>query len=167
MNHAAEEAAHFLRHVVTGNMEPSYTPVDGFYARALEEALAFFGSKLVNPRRKAPHASGLEQRRRTGTTEERQVARLVLSHLALEQGRRDGSWPKLLDGADAAALNGVTHALGYMLGEKIWRAHVDGVVSKEEVQKLFRASLEGDGVAAGGYFALSARLAGVEVPALP
>jgi hypothetical protein len=141
--------------------------VDGFYARALEEALAFFGSKLVNPRRKAPHPSTLEHRRRASSEAERRVARLVLAHLALERGRRDGAWGQLLAGADAAALNDVTHALGYMLGEKLWRAHVDGLLSKDEVRRLFVAPLEGDGVAAGRYFELSALLSSIEVPAQP
>ena len=52
LNHAAEEAAHFVRHCTVGDaMEAPRRASDAFYARCMEEALGFFGSKLVNPRR--------------------------------------------------------------------------------------------------------------------
>ena len=54
MNHASEEATHFLRHVVSGCQEP-LNLVDAFYARALEEAVGFLGSKMLNHKRKCPH----------------------------------------------------------------------------------------------------------------
>ncbi|MEK7705660.1 MAG: ChaN family lipoprotein, partial [Myxococcota bacterium] len=51
VNHASEEATHFLRFVASGNDEPRLL-VDAFYARCVEEALGFLGSKIINHKRK-------------------------------------------------------------------------------------------------------------------
>jgi hypothetical protein len=62
--------------------------------------------------------------------------------------------------ADAASRHELTQALGCRLGEKLWCAHIGGLLSKDEVRTLFVGPLEGDGVAAGRCFERSARLAG-------
>ncbi len=59
VNHAAEEAAHFLRHISSGAGDEPRPLLDGFYARALEEAFAFFGSKIRQPAPQVRSRSGL------------------------------------------------------------------------------------------------------------
>lgn len=60
MNHAAEEASHFLRHHLSGEgLDDPRGMVDAFYGRILNEAIGFMGSKLVNPRRKCVHEPDL------------------------------------------------------------------------------------------------------------
>ncbi|MBS2023673.1 MAG: ChaN family lipoprotein, partial [Deltaproteobacteria bacterium] len=87
VNHAAEEAAHFLRHVVSGATDEPRPLIDGFYARALEEAYAFCGSKIVNPRRKCAHEADFKRlSRRAADPFTRDVARLVLLHGRIERG---------------------------------------------------------------------------------
>ena len=54
INHAAEEATHWLRYACSGSQTP-ISKRDAFYHRALEEAIGFFGS-VVNPQRKCLRA---------------------------------------------------------------------------------------------------------------
>ncbi|MEL6547619.1 MAG: ChaN family lipoprotein, partial [Myxococcota bacterium] len=61
VNHTAEEASHFLRAVCSGSHEPRLL-VDAFYARTMEEAVGFLGSKLLNHKRRAPGPKELERR---------------------------------------------------------------------------------------------------------
>src|SRR5262249_21317256 len=51
LNHAAEEASHFIRHLVAGDEFPR-NPEDAFYANVLHEGIGFFGSKIINQKRK-------------------------------------------------------------------------------------------------------------------
>lgn len=167
INHAAEEAAHFLRHVVTGDHEPEHGLIDSFYARALEEAFAFFGSKIVNPRRKTAHPEDFEKRRRTCAGADRRIAELVLAHLALENGLRAGAFKKFYGASDPDLFNDVTHALGYILGDRMYWALIRGELTRQEARRLFREPLDGDGEAFALYFATARRFSKVRVPRHP
>ena len=162
VNHAAEEAAHFVRHVVSGaGADEPLGLVDAFYGRALEEAYAFCGSKIVNPRRKCPHEPEFERLARSGDAFTREVARFVLDHRAAERGRGPGR-PVRAAGPDL--FNAVTHSLGYMLGERIYYALATGRLLKREVRELFLDPLAGEGQAFLTYLNLSRRLADVRIP---
>ncbi|HEX8699446.1 MAG TPA: ChaN family lipoprotein [Myxococcaceae bacterium] len=141
LNHAAEEAAHFVRHCAVGDaMEAPRRASDAFYARCMEEALGFFGSKLVNPRRGC--AGPAEWARRFAKTRgvERQIAAFVLAHKAAEtEGPDEGV--KLLPLRRDRLFHGVSHALGYMLGDALYRAFDSGRVDKAEIRALFRDPL--------------------------
>ena len=165
VNHAAEEAAHFVRSVVSGGEGEPRGLVDAFYARALEEAYAFCGSKIVNPRRKCPHQPEFEKlaRGRPGFT--REVARFVLDHQRIERGERSqGALGKLYRSGGADLFNAVTHSLGYMLGERLYYALATGRMLKSEVRMLFLDPLEDDGVPFLTYLDLATRLADVRIP---
>jgi hypothetical protein len=57
MAYAAEEAARFLHHACRGLPERgSARKGTGFYARAVEHALAYFGARVLYPSREAVHA---------------------------------------------------------------------------------------------------------------
>jgi len=141
LNHAAEEAAHFVRHCAVGDaMEAPRRASDAFYARCMEEALGFFGSKLVNPRRGC--AGPAEWARRFASTRgvERQIAAFVLAHKAAEtEGPDEGV--KLLPLRKDRLFHGVSHALGYQLGDSLYRAFDSGRVDKAEIRALFRDPL--------------------------
>lgn len=166
MNHAAEEAAHFLRHVVTGEEEPERGLIDSFYGRALEEALAFFGSKIANPRRKCPHVEDFERLRRTGDPATRLLADAVLTHKALEERRRAPP-RRVVEHPDVDLFNAVTHSLGYILGDQLYYALVRGLVPKEEARELFMDPFAEDGDAFHAYFHLVERVGRVRVPRHP
>ena len=52
INHVSEEATHFLKHLCVAAELPT-DPIDRFYANTLHEAIGFFGSKVINHKRKA------------------------------------------------------------------------------------------------------------------
>ncbi|HZE89081.1 MAG TPA: ChaN family lipoprotein, partial [Verrucomicrobiae bacterium] len=53
--HAGEEAAHFVNHALRGDAGTAGAPpasrADAFYSAVMEEALGFFGSKVIDPSR--------------------------------------------------------------------------------------------------------------------
>jgi hypothetical protein len=164
VNHTAEEATHFLRHVCSGASDEPRGLVDSFYARALEEAYAFCGSKIVNPRRKCAHEPQFERMLRGTDRFQREVARFVLAHLRLERGQRRNASLRRLYARDADLFNAVTHALGYMLGEKLYYALAHGRILKSEVRELFLDPLEEDGAPLLTYLDLTSRLRDVRIP---
>ncbi|HEX4385876.1 MAG TPA: ChaN family lipoprotein [Myxococcales bacterium] len=163
VNHAAEEAAHFVRNVISGAGDEPRELADAFYARALEEAYAFCGSKIVNPRRKCPHEPQFERLRKSSDAFTRQVARCVLAHRAAETGGRSRATQRLSK-AGPTLFNAVTHSLGYMLGERLYYALATGVCSKSYVRELFLDPLEDEGEPFAVYMMLSRRLAEVRIP---
>jgi hypothetical protein len=166
VNHAAEEATHFLRHVTSGAGTEARPLVDGFYARALEEALAFFGSKIVNPRRKcAREAEWTRLSHRAPQPFTRDVARTVLRHLKIERGEARPTALKAITGSSGPELfNAVTHALGYMLGEKLYYALRDGLLHKRELRDLFLDPFADEGAPFLVYLDLVTRTRGVLLP---
>ncbi|MFH1811088.1 MAG: ChaN family lipoprotein [Pseudomonadota bacterium] len=169
VNHSSEEAAHFLRDALAGESSPRHA-IEAFYDRAVNEALAFFGSKLVNHKRKALHESAFRRMLREAREDptlyskpELQRAQLVLGHKRLEQGGRAPLDASLFS-ASPVVLDAVAHALGYMLGDRLYYAVVRGEMPKAEARAAFVEPLRGRGAAINAYFMLSARLAGVRVP---
>lgn len=138
LNHAAEEAAHFVRHCAVGDgMDAPRDAVDAFYARALEEAIGFFGSKLVNPRREAPSLETWAETFSNGAAEDRRAAAFVLAHKAAEPEGPRGC-EALLPRRSEKLFHAVTHGLGYLLGDALYRAYDEGRLSEREVKALFR-----------------------------
>ncbi|HVE87866.1 MAG TPA: ChaN family lipoprotein [Myxococcales bacterium] len=138
LNHAAEEAAHFVRHCAVGAaMEHPRIGRAAFYARCVEEAIGFFGSRLVNPHRRC---ASLEDWARTFSRERgdlRQAAAFVLAHAACE---RDGQTP-FVPARAGRTFVAAGHALGYLLGDALYRALDEGRFSRAEVKALFRDPL--------------------------
>jgi len=169
VNHAAEEAAHFIKHVCSGK-EPPRTPENAFYANILHEGLAFFGSKLINPKRKCFHEREFEglisyfetirvpQDRRL----EFETACIVLDFLKTN--------PKKLTNRHFASVMrsdlffSVTHALGYILGDFLFYAMMGERIKKEEIRELFYAGWKKEGEPALAYYDLKKRLKGVRIP---
>ncbi|WNG36232.1 ChaN family lipoprotein [Archangium minus] len=142
LNHAAEEAAHFVRHCAVGDaMEAPRRASDAFYARCLEEALGFFGSKLVNPRRVCVGSGEWALRFAQARGVERQIAAFVLAHKAAEVEVPDEA-VKLLPLRKDRLFHGVSHALGYLLGDALYRGFDGDQVDRAELRALFRDPLE-------------------------
>jgi uncharacterized iron-regulated protein len=157
LNHAAEEAAHFVRHCAVGEqMERPRRPADAFYARCLEEAIGFLGSRLVNPTRRcrglAEWAALFERAR----GEDRQVAAFVLAHKAAES-EGPAHTAQLLPLRQGRLFNGVSHALCYLLGDALHRAVEGRRITKPQLRGLLRDPLED---ARGRYFELVGRFGG-------
>lgn len=155
LNHAAEEAAHFVRHVCVGPaMDAPRTFEEAFYARCLEEALGFVGSRLVNPARKCTRLEAWRDLYNSGEPGAKKIAAYVLALSSL-----GGEGPKaarpLLPLGDETLFHAVSHALGYLMGDALWRAYQSGKLHRAELQSLFKDPFKH---AAERYFALTARL---------
>ena len=212
-NHAAEEASHYLKVLCAPEELPKERSA-AFYANALHEAIGFFGSKIINDRRKTPHEDEFRRLLRTGADDygpsARRIARLVLAHKEIEklllgaratgvtdklgqrgasaQAERRAASDKLAQrGASAQAEGraaseklrpalamihkqpvdlfiGVTHALGYMLGEKLFYGMVEGSISRDFIRELYDDPFTAPGRARARYFELVERVRDIRVP---
>ncbi|MCU0664182.1 MAG: ChaN family lipoprotein [Myxococcota bacterium] len=168
VNHAAEEAAHFVKHAVGGGAEPLELR-DRFYFHALNEACGFFGSKVINPKRKTDHSGKLRRiaasrgENSGKPTAEQRAAAFALEHLSWERGRgRKHPAGQLL--ADPAVFVAAAHMLGYILGDKMYYGLVSGQVQKSLVRELFLCPLDAPYQALEYYLEFSAMLMDVTIP---
>ncbi len=169
VNHAAEEAVHFIKHSCSGR-EFSRSPEDAFFANILHEALGFFGSKLVNSKRKCFHEDefrGLVKYFETvkAVKERRfelETAVLVLEFFALGKDGFMKKWFKKILKTDL--FFPLTHALGYILGDKLFYAMMSERISKGEVKEIFYDPWKREGEPQLVYADLNKRLKGVKIP---
>lgn len=146
-HHAAEEATHWLRHRTVGPaLLARRAPARAFYTRCVEEALGFFGSRLVNPHRPVRTLEAWAAAFRRG--EDARAAAFVLAHKAAES---EGHAPPLPKG-DLPLFHAVTHGLGYLLGDALHDAHVRGDLGRKRLGAIFRDPLKDPRAA---YFELS------------
>jgi hypothetical protein len=132
MTGAAEEASRFLHHACrglplfrNGHAAAASEPKDRFYARTLEHALAYFGSRVLYPAR--PGISSTEG------CEFSRVACEKLMHDAV-RGDRD-------------RFDSISQRLGYTLGSQLYDAYLRGCVSRSVLRHLFLAHIEEPGKA--------------------
>jgi len=176
MMHAAEEAARFLHHAcrglplrTNGNGSAAEAHEDAFYTRALENALAYFGSRVLYPARPPARESELyelydqtrEDVEQQTSFEFQEFIRMV-DFLALHRGfernaRRYPQPPKPIQEGlrcEGEKLDYLTQQLGYMLGSDLYDAYLEGRVTRRFLKGLFLLHLEQPGTARSAYFAL-------------
>jgi hypothetical protein len=114
----------------------------------MREALGFFGSKILNHKR---HCHSVEDFRhpedghptlRAGRIEElKNIGTFVSDHKAWERDYLNNGRMWKLEGSifelPLAVHLGVTHALGYMLGNRIFDTLMRGRLNKQAVRDLF------------------------------
>ena len=164
MNHASEEATHFLRHVTSGCQEP-LNLVDAFYARALEEAVGFLGSKMLNHKRKCPHIPFFvkQSRSRSTSSENKALARGVIKHDKMMSGVKVRGMQQIYEsGPDL--FNKITHVIGYQLGDKLFYALMDGTIQMSHVRELFFEHFEEEGTALTTYLHWALQVRDVQIP---
>jgi len=132
MMYAAEEAARFLHHACrglpllrTGHAVAASEPMDRFYARTLEHALAYFGSRVLFPARPGVR-----------TDDDCDLTRAVCDKVA--QNAAHGG---------RAKFDCMTQRLGYTLGSELYDSYLGGRVSRSALRRLFLANLEEPGSA--------------------
>lgn len=165
LNHAAEEATHFIRYLCAKEEFPR-RPADAFYANVLHEALGFFGSKIINAWRTCYHERDFkslimhfEKQKESIPAQKRSL--IKIGHLFLEYKARERKG-SLVSHAEALKLSedlffGVTHALGYLLGEMLFHALIEEEISKEEIRELFFDPFKAPGTTPEVYFRLIKR----------
>jgi Haem-binding uptake, Tiki superfamily, ChaN len=138
MMHAAEDATRFLHqacqglpqrlngHGTNGNEpQPNALPTDAFYARVIEHAVAYFGSRVLYPSRPAPETEDLP----------------ALSRAAVEKAAQSAIR------ADAEKRESVAQDWGYLIGSQIYDVYLAGKVKPSGLRRLFLAHLDEPGLA--------------------
>ncbi len=170
INHAAEEAAHYLKFLCSGAEQPRHS-VDAFYANVIHEALGFFGSKIINHKRKCFHekdyAGLIRYLSSGGAPKERkiemQISLLILKHRLMDRRGSPIRSSRFYLGRHDLFF-GVTHGLGYMLGDRLYYALVHGRISKEEIRELFCDPMKDEGEPYELYRKLLRRVRTVKIP---
>lgn len=178
MMHAAEDASRFLHHACrglplrsNGNSEASCE--DAFYSRALENALAYFGSRILYPARAAVRESEIydlydqtredvEHQTRFDFSEFIEMVDFLVLHRGYELNpRKFRETPApIVEGvkANGEKFEYLTQKLGYMLGSDLYDAYLEGSVTRRFLKSLFLIHLEQPGTAKKAYFELARRV---------
>jgi heme-binding uptake protein ChaN (Tiki superfamily) len=182
MVHASEEAARFLHHAcrglparVTAREETADEPADFFYGRALENALAYFGSRVLYPARPAVREEDLrdlseqtredvERQTGLGFGESMRALDFLLLHRLLETDfkqceRVRGSLDEGIR-SSGTKFEYITQQLGYLLGCDLYDGYLEGRVTPGFVRSLLLTHVEEPGTARDAYFTLVHRLRG-------
>jgi len=151
MMQATEDAARFLHHACRGLPQRlnghgtngnglqeanALSPVDAFYARVIEHAVAYFGSRVLYPSRPAPPAD----------------APAVLSRAAVEKAAQAATR------ADGEKFESTAQDWGYRIGSQIYNVYLAGRVKPRGLRRLFLAHLDQPGLARKVCTAVIARL---------
>ncbi|MFH1311800.1 MAG: ChaN family lipoprotein [Candidatus Eisenbacteria bacterium] len=152
INHAAEESAHFIHTVCAGPRRSDINMVEDFYCRVMREAVGFFGSKVVNHKRPCFGLNDFKYLKRRyptkppeQTTEMISIGKLVRKHKQWEKSYLSRGKPWKTEGPmynlPLGIHIGVTHALGYMLGYRLFEGLMKGTIEKKTVRDLFFTNL--------------------------
>jgi hypothetical protein len=149
MMHAAEDATRFLHHACRGlpqRIKAHGTSVDGvkdnalgiadtFYARVIENAVAYFGSRVLYPSRPAPESEDAP-----------------LSRTAVEKAAQSAIR------ADEEKFESIAQDWGYCIGSEIYDLYLAGKVKPSGLRRLFLAHLDRPGLARKVCTAVIARI---------
>jgi len=154
MIHAAEDATRFLHQACqglpqrlngvseqgNGDGKRGRSPIDEFYARVVEHAVAYFGSRVLYPSRPSPDDSS------------------PASRAACEKAAQAAVR------ADVSKSEATAQELGYRIGSQIYDAYLAGKVKPSGLRRLFLAHLKEPGVARKVCTAVIAKLRAISRP---
>ena len=170
VHHAAQEASRYLRYLLAG-AAGKRAPKDVFYLKVLEDGVAFFGSKLVNHKRKCARLADYKNEIRfletsgLGRTRyfEYEVAKLFVQHArVLRQGNAFHS-NKILNLSDDIFM-GLTRAIGFDFGDALYHAFMEGRLDKHDLRQLYVSAFDMDAEPRQHYLELVKRLRGLKRP---
>ncbi|MFH1262180.1 MAG: ChaN family lipoprotein [Pseudomonadota bacterium] len=158
-NRAAEKAAQLLVSKLTPRFSVYGHGTDRkeiFYRLVLWEAIAYFGSKIVNPKRKCDRYLDFERllkqhhgrRLRGELRAQREIAVMVLAHRSyenrrVETGRKQGL-PRRLYRLPPQEFFRCASALGKILADRMYHMMITDEMSKGTIRDLFRPVGEGE-----------------------
>lgn len=180
MMSAAEDATRFLHHAcrglperINGRIPEPPAPEDAFYVAVLENAIGYFGSRVLYPARPAYRDADLHElydltredlEQQTGLPFCDAVEALDFLARHRERSRRGNSsgaapeWQTRAFGFRGRKYEYVTEQLGSLAGNDLYDAYLEGRLTPAALRKLFLAHIEDPGVARETYFHLSSRL---------
>jgi hypothetical protein len=155
MPYAAEQAARFVHHACRAGSPKYHAPEDAFYGHVLQSALAFLGSKILCPSRKLydeaqVHAQYAKPEHELPPAMTTRAYRHVLdSVLQMRASGSEGLDRSVLLDGDRREL--AVNILGHLLGSDLYRAYVNGRLSKRFLRALFFRDLAKSGEARALY----------------
>jgi uncharacterized iron-regulated protein len=181
MMFSAEDATRFLHHAcrglprrVNGKRPTPLAPGDDFYRTVFEHALAFFGSRVLYPARPAFRDSDLSELLNLTLEDLEQLTSLpyrdavealnfVSAHRRpFEGGKRESpltaEWLKESTAFTSRQYEYVTEQLGYLAGNDLYDAYLEGRLNPAALRRLFLAHIDEPGVAREAYAHLLSRL---------
>jgi len=142
LNHSASQAAAFLHAKLTGWDRVFLSPREDFYRQIWLESLAYFGSKVINHKRKCKglFEIALQSVDAKLPADERRVAAFVHEHLEGERrGKKLITLPTRFSGEKQIIhFAKASKLLGHLLGHALYRALMDETVGKTDLRTLFR-----------------------------
>jgi len=170
--HGGEEAAHYINSALKGELYRPPEPrnrFDDFYVRTIEEAIGFFGSKVLAPRREFVSLRRFDEfydktilsimRDHEYNKAELELAsEFIEEHYKFEKDFMSyKSIPEIIkqkvsEENKLAPL--LFHDLGYKLGEKLWNDYKKGKISKGRIKKLFKEKFTPQGKSFDTYLEL-------------
>lgn len=157
LNHAAEQAAHFIHHQYVADKITGLkrNRQNKFYYAVLREALGFLGSKIINHKRlcykELDFADFLSQYQGKRLTNPRlkeiyRISRFVVEHKKREKdfwASRTWRTYRKISYLSVEDFIGISHALGYMLGNRLYEGVLHGIIKRTEIQALFANPFKG------------------------
>lgn len=154
VNSLSEGVSLLAHHALSGSATLFHEPDEHFFAATLSAAIAYFGSKVLNHKRKCDLEEDLKRllalpARKSALPLEklqRRAAKLALSHCRaqksfLSSGRYRA--PTSVAGPSRVPVFLETaRALGAILGEKLYTEYVEGRYPSPKIEQLFRARLD-------------------------
>jgi uncharacterized iron-regulated protein len=170
IHHAAEEASHYLKFLLSG-LEKSRSHRDAFYANVLHEALGFFGSKIINAKRKCARFVDFVAEIKYLKNAELMAKRALEYDTAVifiesaKLARRGQILPtQKITHLSQDLFLALTHALGYDLGDHLYYAFMAGQIGKEKIREIFFNPFEKEGEPGALYLQLVKILKDVKRP---
>lgn len=166
VNHAAFEAARILCHLCAGESEPKMIQ-DIFYAGVIREALGYFGSKIINHRRKClrpADAASLCKYWKVNAQGKGRPFEYEAALLFLEQERGGLFSPTRLSRFSSRLIAELTAGIGRYLGEQMFYGLLAEKISKESIAELFSRSFSKEGEAGAVFESFKKKLGKVKLP---
>ena len=152
LNMAAEEATHLLNSLMRGRLTTSMKPFDAFYYTVMTEAIGFFGSKLINEKRKVQTRNAIRKylgsfKHRDKAPNREEQKKIHLCHLILKHRYNENlshhpddfkSKFREIYRARTMTHRELATQLGYMLGNNLFNAVRKRRFPLKEVIELFK-----------------------------
>lgn len=170
INHAAQEASRYLRYLKAG--QAGHRPHrDAFYLKVIEDAVAFFGSKLVNHKRKCArvrdYRSEIQFLQTSGQARcrhvEFEVAKLFVQH-ALQIKKGDVFHTNRIMNLSDDVFSALTKAIGYDLGDLLYYGFMSGRIDKTGLSGLYVNPFSEENEPWQVYLGLTRKLKGLKRP---
>jgi len=170
INMVAEEAAHFINVVLRGLDGPKLSASAQFYKKVVTECLGFFGSKLINEKRKSQNPTSLKKFIRwvknspRGNKSDKSVwvAKLLVDHIQFQKKHRTlGSYErKFREHFKGRYSESFATQLGYFLGNKLFYLVKKNKISMAKIREYFMHPMNQAGEPFDVYIDLVKRIEG-------